>query len=437
MPADNNARKGQLFETRLATLFLVRATQLGYPFEIMMGNAQLGGKFDDLVFRYQTSDGIWRYRYLQAKHKAKVNEKIRASQLLDELAGDFSLCKYFQSYCKMVDRGDDVQDCTIITNIDFDVEDLKKNGIVIDQLDEVDDILCFQRCKLKFNFESAKLKLSEMKILAKQLKEFAKKKKTVDLRLEVIENNHFALVKENVIDVKGKKFHRQFIDAIELTNGAKELRQYLEQIDKENWKNWSFLLSGEFGKGPERTLEETNQEKVKQFLNQLIFVVKSPNEEDFHQLLENNDIRRYYSESESGIQMTLIFEKVESWMTKNGRQPNERLTPEFGRDVLLFGVDMVSYNYFTEELVKKSVGFNEKVIQEMGEMIKKNKTESCVSRVCHPPGHLSKSFHLYKQLRNTISKALSKRLNEEKFGSYPMGNLATKTKSSCGKTESN
>lgn len=73
--------------------------------------------------------------------------------------------------------------------------------------------------------------------------------------------------------------------------------------------------------------------------------------------------------------MTFIFEKVESWMTKNGRQPNECLTPEFGRDVLLFGVDMVSYNYFTEELVKKSVRFNEKVIQEMGEMIKKNKSQ--------------------------------------------------------------
>jgi hypothetical protein len=71
---------GLKFETKLLTLFCVRGLSAGYKFELGKENEDLGGKFDDVIFRYEVPDETpagkhWRYHYLQAKHKEKENDK--------------------------------------------------------------------------------------------------------------------------------------------------------------------------------------------------------------------------------------------------------------------------------------------------------------------------------------------------------------------------
>jgi hypothetical protein len=136
------------FETKLLTLFCVRGLSAGYKFELGKENEDLGGKFDDVIFRYEVPDETpagkhWRYHYLQAKHKENENDKkIKASDLLDPNPnGPFSLKKYFLSYCKMRERGDDVRDCIVCTNWNINNEQFKK--IQLEEVKEQHDILKF------------------------------------------------------------------------------------------------------------------------------------------------------------------------------------------------------------------------------------------------------------------------------------------------------
>nr|SVE80190.1 EOG090X0844 [Daphnia magna] len=67
-----------------------------------------------------------------AKHKFDDSTKIKASDLLNESDGDFSLKKYFRSYreiFKTLGDNEELNDCIIGTNIGFDENDLMLNGI--------------------------------------------------------------------------------------------------------------------------------------------------------------------------------------------------------------------------------------------------------------------------------------------------------------------
>ena len=66
---------GLRFESKLLTLFCIRALAAGYKFELSKEKEEEGGKLEDLIFRYEVADDDtpagkhWRYRFLQAKHK--------------------------------------------------------------------------------------------------------------------------------------------------------------------------------------------------------------------------------------------------------------------------------------------------------------------------------------------------------------------------------
>ena len=132
---------------------------MSYRFELATEMPGNGGKFDDLVFRYRqiivpekgTTQEGYRYRFLQAKHKQDESLKITASQLLKGDEGDFSLSKYFRSYCCDVNRRrykpTDVQNCILCTNIGIDEIDLLKQGIELLQVSpptSEKDILSFE-----------------------------------------------------------------------------------------------------------------------------------------------------------------------------------------------------------------------------------------------------------------------------------------------------
>ena len=98
---------GLKFESKLLPLFCIRGLGAGYKFELGKENEDLAGKFDDVIFRYEVADDTsagkhWRYRFLQAKHKENVKEKIVADHLqVYNAKRDFSLSKYFHSYYKI------------------------------------------------------------------------------------------------------------------------------------------------------------------------------------------------------------------------------------------------------------------------------------------------------------------------------------------------
>ena len=270
--SSNNASHGFMFEVKLLTLFLIRATAAGYRFQLTTNAEKLGGKLDDLIFKYQVDDDTttgehWRYRYLQAKHKEDEGKRIQASQLLGE-NGDFSLGKYFRSYCKIIARGEDVYDCIICTNINFNVTDLERNAIEMVAIDEQDDILFFgsnlpngktparYRLKITDELREKMRKSSNIENLAENLRNCGtfnrqdSSKGTRDLRNEAFESYHVALVKEKVIDLKTKRFHNDFIvNAEGLSDGASQLRElFSTSAENGDWESWKFNLNHTFGK---------------------------------------------------------------------------------------------------------------------------------------------------------------------------------------------
>ncbi|XP_045028360.1 uncharacterized protein LOC123466383 [Daphnia magna] len=135
---------GVIFQLKLLMLFLIRGIRAGHAFRLGTEMEDIGGKFDDIIFQYEVDDGGKRQvnRYLQAKHKQNESTKITAGQLFNETEGDFSLLKYFSSYCGILSRGDDIQDCIICTNIGFN-SDIQSKGIQLITVNTADEIFQF------------------------------------------------------------------------------------------------------------------------------------------------------------------------------------------------------------------------------------------------------------------------------------------------------
>ena len=97
-----NPIRGNIFHLKLTMLFLIRGINAGYR-SFNLGNEleEEGGKFDDLIFKNKRNgEEKLRYRYLQAKHKMDGKGKLNSknSHVRDD-GGNFSLPKYFRSYC--------------------------------------------------------------------------------------------------------------------------------------------------------------------------------------------------------------------------------------------------------------------------------------------------------------------------------------------------
>jgi hypothetical protein len=131
---------GNMFQIKLLTLFLWRATRKKFAFKLAT-EMTAAEKFDDLVLRYEKPNDTGAndifYRVLQAKHKQNGNEKIKYSDLLNSDGGDFSLLKYFDSFLKIKHKSENgiddfqkgkVEEYVLYTNIglDDDLESIEK-----------------------------------------------------------------------------------------------------------------------------------------------------------------------------------------------------------------------------------------------------------------------------------------------------------------------
>ena len=83
----------------MAAFLFARALNKTEEFRLA-SNVDGAGTFDDLVFRYRLREpDIWKTCFVQLKHK-KNGGTIQRSSLIN-MSGDFSLFKYFESYCQI------------------------------------------------------------------------------------------------------------------------------------------------------------------------------------------------------------------------------------------------------------------------------------------------------------------------------------------------
>ncbi|KAJ8715226.1 hypothetical protein PYW08_005207 [Mythimna loreyi] len=94
---------GQLYESKLLTLILFRALYV-YKVQnfLLATNVENMGAFDDIVFRFLSSEGNKpKIMFIQAKHKENpTKDKFTVEEVL-KFNGDFSIHKYLESYIKI------------------------------------------------------------------------------------------------------------------------------------------------------------------------------------------------------------------------------------------------------------------------------------------------------------------------------------------------
>ncbi|XP_046459662.1 uncharacterized protein LOC124206074 [Daphnia pulex] len=242
-----NTLHGNVFQLKLLMLFLLRGIGSGFQFRLGTEIPGMGGKFDDLIFKFKKSDQTESYRFLQAKHKQDEEKKITAADLLNDNEKDFSLPKYFRSYYREVIKQaegilpETIQDCIICTNIGFDSEEnLNKSGIELIPLDDRDNILSFDKKTIRLDDHDKILTLdkvpsnkksptryklrntdqlrrimtgwSDIHLLAKTMLDYVTSKKQLNLKSTLLKIYHVALIHEKVIDKIGGKLCTTFLE---------------------------------------------------------------------------------------------------------------------------------------------------------------------------------------------------------------------------------
>ncbi|XP_059351524.1 uncharacterized protein LOC130690298 isoform X2 [Daphnia carinata] len=299
---------GDVFHSKLLTLFLSRGIRRGYQFQLGADMPGLGGKFDDLIFKYcvNSSNAMnpsWRYRFVQIKYKQDEASKITAIQLLNKNLGDFSLAKYFRSYLHITRAGYDIHDCLICTNVGFNVNNLITSGLRLVTVNPSDKILTFKNPSRGQKSASYRLQItprlrqkltanwSEIHLLAETLVRYAQTNKSLALSLDIFKHNHVALINERVIDLETKKIHLDFLNDANLSSGAKHLRQIIFElkIKEEDLVKWKFKLGANFGKGNKSAVDylphTVTDEEIDGFFDKLVFAVDMPNIAKLDQIL--------------------------------------------------------------------------------------------------------------------------------------------------------
>jgi len=86
-----------MYGVKTAAFLFARALHKTEDFRLA-SNVDGAGNFDDLVFRYRLREpDVWKTCFIQLKHKKNGGTIYLSS--LTQMSGEFSLFKYFVSYC--------------------------------------------------------------------------------------------------------------------------------------------------------------------------------------------------------------------------------------------------------------------------------------------------------------------------------------------------
>ena len=219
----------------------------------------------------------------------------------------------------------------------------------------------------------------DMHYVANVLRDCAEnpEKKLLDQQDEMFKCYHSALISGKVIDLNTKTFHQDFIDDKDLSDGAKRLRNIIDEMDKvagDIWKKWKFTFND--AKSFENPITPIAQkhfddkeatEEIEDFFNKkLIFAVNTPNEEELDTSLKD-EVGDYLNMHDTDLQSTYILKEMINWF-KSGK--NVWLSAKEGKNILekakekidLFRATSVSI-YYQEQL--KVLEFNDTVVDGM------------------------------------------------------------------------
>ncbi|KAL1492197.1 hypothetical protein ABEB36_012680 [Hypothenemus hampei] len=265
---------GNIYQLKLQMLFLKRALDKRYEFNLGT-EVEDAEKFDDIVFKYKTRGEIGKneIRFVQAKHKQDESKRITAQDLLTDKDDDFSLQKYFISYSKIKKKHEfnkgELKDFILYTNIKFDSDDLQKEEIKIEEIEENDDILITKsgNSALRYKFiiqKEHKLyeklrETSDLYLLAKKLAQHISDGKPLQLGTDIFKLYHVPLCEtvfqiqktkfknkeEKGVPKKYVKFRDNFLNGNNLTKDVSNFRNILQlTLKKENDDAFQQELNG-------------------------------------------------------------------------------------------------------------------------------------------------------------------------------------------------
>jgi hypothetical protein len=274
-------RHGDFYQLKLLLLFLKEAISLynyGKLFSLTTENKKEGRAFDDIIFGWQTENGQYTYRLLQAKHKKDGILDRDHFFSINPKDNSYSVFKYVASYCAIIqsDNFPQIDDFVLCTNGKFKKADFteifdetvkKITGI---HAKPVEDDLFTKYYKIDYDVHSKANLISRLEniinlsSLAKVLFNCISKNTALDLKDDVLKTYHIPLFAEVIEEVNGSnseeaKFKDAFINEDDsLSKSAKELRENMQLIYNQNFVNPEYFdkklnLSKEF---KEKQLED-------------------------------------------------------------------------------------------------------------------------------------------------------------------------------------
>uniref|UniRef100_A0A6P7G486 Uncharacterized protein LOC114333655 isoform X1 n=1 Tax=Diabrotica virgifera virgifera TaxID=50390 RepID=A0A6P7G486_DIAVI len=127
---------GTVYQLLLLMLFSYRALKNNYAYFDIATELDIAEQFDDVVIKYRktTQDIRCRWRFLQAKHKQDIEKhKITVNKLTKDDKGEYSVPKYFLSFCKIKSNPEyhdsEFEELDLCTNTSFDFRESNKRKI--------------------------------------------------------------------------------------------------------------------------------------------------------------------------------------------------------------------------------------------------------------------------------------------------------------------
>ncbi|KAL7639348.1 UNVERIFIED_CONTAM: hypothetical protein RMT77_009849 [Armadillidium vulgare] len=220
-------KHGKDYEIEMSKFIFKRLLDMNYKnFKFTREKKGLG-KFDDLVFIYEDSDGLW-YSLVQLKHIMDETRNIDYESLADQPQSYFFLPKYFVYYQKSLDSINldsnfekaALKHLIICTNIDFDenLGDIKK--IKINEYGIFNQSGCLYKLSVSQNIKRkifSECYVSDREKLAKELCLHILLNKPIDIN-NLIKNENANIISKfhvllnlEVIDIHNNCFKTEFL----------------------------------------------------------------------------------------------------------------------------------------------------------------------------------------------------------------------------------
>ena len=329
---------GNIYQLKILMLMLRRALNANMSFELATEWVE-AEDFNDLIFlRQEDQHAI----YLQAKHFHDDKKFITGTDFKNSTEGNFSLIKYFNSYCKIKKNSVNLKiDFVIATNID--IKDALKSNFELVEDEIIDKMLVktkIYKPKLEggfFNNVIVRTELAELasKLAQKIIENKTNKKKKIERRNKTFDRFRWFLC-TFIFDCEEKsnvaKFKKDFKNDTYKDESLKLFRRLLDaELKTTSDRSTSIYDVKEFRVSQTFTLlvdppnkvkeikpsAELNEEDVLNFLRSLRIAI-TPNENEFRDLICDELANGFGDYHVSNIYSRYLEHMLDWFKAKNG-----------------------------------------------------------------------------------------------------------------------